>query len=69
MDPILPIESTDSIALPLKFDEENIYTVSEFELKKDSDYDTDSNSGTTSDSDFIKITSLQFLNTFLEPVV
>ena len=58
LEPVISNRSTDSIALPLKFNEENIYTVTEFELKKNSDYDTDPNSGTNSDSDFIKITTL-----------
>lgn len=58
LEPVFSNRSTDSIAIPLKFNDENIYTVTEFELKKDSDYDTDSNSGTISNSDNIKITTL-----------
>lgn len=60
MDLIINSKTTDSIALPLKFNEENIYTSTEFNLKKDSDYDNDSNTTTASNTDVIKITTLPF---------
>lgn len=45
--------STDSIVLPLRFQNENIVTTSRFELKRDSDFDNDTNETTFSNTDVI----------------
>lgn len=47
--------TTDSIALPLKFQKEGVETITRFELKKNADYDTDSNNNTVSNTDLIEI--------------
>jgi hypothetical protein len=47
--------STDSIVLPLRFQNENIVTASRFELKRDSDFDTDTNDTTFSNTDVIVV--------------
>jgi len=47
--------STDSIVLPLRFQNENIVTASIFELKRDSDFDTDTNDTTLSNTDIIVV--------------
>jgi len=47
--------STDSIVLPLRFQNENIVTASRFELKRDSDFDTDTNNNTVSNTDVIVV--------------
>ncbi len=48
--------STDSILLPLRFQDENEITTTRFILKKDSDYDDDTDINTVSNSDTIDIT-------------
>lgn len=47
--------STDSIVLPLYFQEEGIITTSRFELKRDSDFDNDTNDTTVSNTDIIEV--------------
>ena len=47
--------STDSIVLPLRFQQEGIVTASRFALKRDSDFDTDSNDSTISNTDTIVV--------------
>lgn len=47
--------STDSIVLPLRFQNENIVTTSRFELKRDSDFDDDTNGTTFSNTDVIDV--------------
>lgn len=47
--------STDSIVLPLRFQNEGIVTTTRFALKKDSDFDTDSNDTTFSNTDVIEV--------------
>lgn len=48
--------TTDSISLPLRFQNENEITTTRFILKKDSDYDDDTDINTESNSDTIDIT-------------
>lgn len=52
---IVTNQSTDSIVLPLRFQNENIVTASRFELKRDSDFDTDTNETTFSNTDVIVV--------------
>lgn len=47
--------STDSIVLPLRFQQEGIVTASRFALKRDSDFDTDNNESTVSNTDIIVV--------------
>ncbi|TVZ59890.1 hypothetical protein NA63_2432 [Flavobacteriaceae bacterium MAR_2010_105] len=47
--------NTDSIVLPLRFQEEGLNTTTRFELKKDTDFDTDSNATTFSNTDILEI--------------
>jgi len=47
--------STDSIVLPLRIQGEGIVTTSRFALKKDSDFDTDTNDTTSSNTDVIEV--------------
>ncbi|WMI67436.1 DUF6452 family protein [Mangrovimonas sp. YM274] len=46
---------TDSIVLPLNFQDEGITAISRFELKKDTDYDSDDNETTVSNTDIIEV--------------
>ncbi len=55
LDNIVTNASTDSIVLPLRFDNEGIVSKTRFELKKDSDFDTDSNDTTFSNTDVIEV--------------
>jgi hypothetical protein len=48
--------STDSIVVPLRFQEENVQTTTRFALKKDTDFDLDSNDTTVSNTDIIEVT-------------
>jgi len=52
---IISNTSTDSIVLPLYFQNEGIVTKSRFELKRDSDFDNDSNNTTFSNTDIIEV--------------
>ena len=52
---IITNTSTDSIVLPLRFQQEGIVTASRFALKRDSDFDTDSNDSTVSNTDIIVV--------------
>jgi hypothetical protein len=52
---IVTSTSTDSIVLPLRFQNEGIITTSRFELKRDSDFDTDTNDTTVSNTDIIEV--------------
>ncbi len=55
LDNIVTSVSTDSIVLPLRFQEEGIITKTRFELKRDSDFDTDTNDTTFSNTDVIEV--------------
>ena len=55
LDNIVTNVSTDSIVLPLRFQQEGIVTASRFELKRDSDFDTDNNDATVSNTDIIVV--------------
>ena len=55
-EPILSSTTTSTITLPLRFQEEGETTTSRFELKKDSDYDTDEDMNTVSNIDVIEVT-------------
>ena len=46
---------TDSIVLPLRFQNEGEITTTRFELKKDTDYDTDTDVNTNSNTDIIEV--------------
>jgi hypothetical protein len=50
--------STDSIILPLKQGPEDIYLTTSFLLKKDTDYDIDTNAGNFSNTDTINLINL-----------
>lgn len=52
---ILAPVNTDSINLPLRFDAEGVLATTRFILKKDSNFDTDDNDATVSNSDIIEI--------------
>ncbi|MGM5470370.1 DUF6452 family protein [Flavobacteriaceae bacterium LMO-SS05] len=52
---IVTSTSTDSIVLPLQFQNEGIITTSRFALKRDSDFDTDTNDATVSNTDIIEV--------------
>jgi hypothetical protein len=52
---IVTSTSTDSIVLPLRFQAENVLTKTRFALKRDTDFDTDTNSSTFSNTDIIEI--------------
>ncbi|OUR91082.1 hypothetical protein A9Q87_11445 [Flavobacteriales bacterium 34_180_T64] len=54
--PIVFNSSTSSIALPLRFQDEDAITTTRFELIKDTDYDTDENETTASNTDVFEIT-------------
>lgn len=45
----------DSIVLPLRFQDENIITTTRFELKKNTSFDTDTNTETASNTDIIEV--------------
>ena len=55
LDNIVTNVSTDSIVLPLRFQQEGIVTASHFALKRDSDFDTDNNDSTVSNTDVIVV--------------
>lgn len=55
LDHIVNSVSTDSIVLPLRFQQEGVVTASIFELKRDSDFDTDTNDTTFSNTDIIVV--------------
>ena len=55
MGDIITSISTDSIVLPLRVQGEGIVTTSRFALKRDSDFDTDSNDTTSSNTDVIEV--------------
>lgn len=55
LDNIVTSTSTDSIVLPLRFQNEGAITTSRFQLKRDSDFDTDTNPNTFSNSDVIEV--------------
>jgi len=52
---IVTSTSTDSIVLPLRFQNEGVITTSRFQLTKDSDFDTDTNPNTFSNTDVIEV--------------
>lgn len=59
---IIPNSNTDSIVLPLRIESEEVVTVSRFILKRDSDFDTDNDDTTISNSDTIEVSySTQFV--------
>lgn len=45
----------DSIILPLRFQDENVLTTTRFELKKNTNFDTDTNTETASNTDIIEV--------------
>jgi hypothetical protein len=47
--------TTDSIVVPLRFQEEAMTTISRFELKRDTDFDSDTDDATFSNTDIIEI--------------
>ena len=51
----LPSVSPDSIALPLRFADENIETITRFQLEKDSDFATNGNDTNDSNIDIIEV--------------
>lgn len=55
LDDIVSSISTDSIVLPLRFQKEGVITTTRFQLKKDSDFDTDTNPNTFSNTDVIEV--------------
>ena len=55
LDDIVSSTSTDSIVLPLRFQNEGVITTTRFQLKKDSDFDTDTNPNTFSNTDVIEV--------------
>lgn len=55
LDDIVSSISTDSIVLPLRFQNEGVITTSRFQLIKDSDFDTDTNPNTFSNTDVIEV--------------
>ena len=55
MDDIVSSISTDSIVLPLRFQNEGVITKTRFQLIKDSDFDTDTNPNTFSNTDVIEV--------------
>lgn len=55
LDDIVSYASTDSIVLPLRFQNEGVITTTRFQLKKDSDFDTDTNPNTFSNTDVIEV--------------
>jgi len=55
LDEIVGSVSTDSIVLPLRFQDEGVISATRFQLKKDSDFDTDSNATTFSNTDEIVV--------------
>lgn len=55
LEDIVTNTSTDSIVLPLRFQNEGVITTSRFQLKRDSDFDTDTNPNTFSNSDVIVV--------------
>ena len=55
LDNIVSSVSTDSIVLPLRFQNEGVITTSRFALKRDSDFDTDTNDTTFSNTDEIVV--------------
>lgn len=52
---ILPSASPDSIALPLRFAEENVETITRFQLERDSDFATNGNDANDSNIDIIEV--------------
>lgn len=55
LDDIVSSISTDSIVLPLRFQNEGVITTSRFQLIKDSDFDSDTNPNTFSNTDVIEV--------------
>ena len=55
LDDIVSSISTDSIVLPLRFQNEGVITKTRFQLIKDSDFDTDTNPNTFSNTDVIEV--------------
>lgn len=55
LDDLVSNASTDSIVLPLRFQNEGVITTTRFQLKKDSDFDTDTNPNTFSNTDVIEV--------------
>jgi len=55
LDDIVSSTSTDSIVLPLRFQNEGVITTSSFQLIKDSDFDSDTNPNTFSNIDVIEV--------------
>lgn len=55
LDDLVSNVSTDSIVLPLRFQNEGVITTTRFQLKKDSDFDTDTNPNTFSNTDVIEV--------------
>ncbi|WP_053992640.1 DUF6452 family protein [Mangrovimonas sp. TPBH4] len=52
---IVSSTTTDSILLPLNFQEEGMTAISRFELKIDTDYDSDTDESTASNTDIIEV--------------
>ncbi|WP_204345883.1 DUF6452 family protein [Psychroserpens algicola] len=55
-DPILTRVNTDSIVLPLRFQEENLITTTRFQLESDADYGDNENPDNDSNIDIIAVT-------------